>query len=216
MKGHNRFKATPDNHDFMEPDHIARFLRNHKTGTDNFGRHALAEIVKQFHAGSTVLDAACGTCVNWEVFKMRGVPCSYTGMDRSKDLLAHAKQLYGDEIDTQEGYVQEMPFKDAAFDIVILRHILEHLQEGYEAAITEGLRVAKKELIIIFFVDPVNTNEDTIKESEPDEHNCTYFWNTYSWPKLMNFLVQFGYKIETGVVETPGAAARDTIVRIIK
>jgi len=215
-QGHNKFKTSPDNHDFMEPDHIARFLRNHKTGIDNNGRYALAEIINHHHSGETVVDAACGTCVNWEVFKRAGVDCKFIAVDRAEGLLEHAKGLYGSEIEYKLGYVQELPFEDDEVEVVIMRHIMEHLEEGYVAAIEEGLRVASKELIVVFFIDPANGPDDNISESDPDENGCTYFWNTYSLPKLQDFLFSKGYQVKMGRVETFGAAATDTIFRIIK
>lgn len=215
MKGYNQFKRTLDNHDFMSPEHIAGFLRNHRTGTDNLGRQALAQIVRQYD-NPVVLDLACGTCVNWEVFKNAGVKCQYVGMDRTEGMLAEARRRYVGEIDLRHGYVQETLLPDDFADVVIMRHILEHLQEGYEAAIREGLRVASKELVVVFFLDPADTAEDQIQESTPDENNCTYFWNTYSWPKFTRFITSFGYQMKVGHIVTLGAAHADTIVRIIK
>lgn len=209
------YKERIDNHDFMEPDHIARFLRNHRTGTDNFGRMVLSNIIRTYD-NPKVLDAACGTCVNWETFKLLGTKCRYTGMDRTRKMLDHAQTLYDDQIDLQLGYVQDMPFQDGQMDIVIMRHILEHLGEGYEAAIKEGLRVASKELIVVFFVDPSDSDVDIIKESDPDQNGCTYFWNTYSWNKFVNFVSGLGVQIQKQYIVTPGAAAADTIVRLIK
>jgi ubiquinone/menaquinone biosynthesis C-methylase UbiE len=214
-KGFNRFKTSLDNHDFMTPDDIAGFLRNHRTGTDNIGRQALAEIVRQYE-DPMVVDAACGTCVNWEVFKARGVKCDYYGVDRTIGMIERAQELYGDEICVVHGYVQQLPVEDGEADIVIMRHILEHLQEGYEDAIREGLRVASKELVLVFFLDLGRGDEDKIEESEPDENGCTYFWNTYSHPKLMKFLSEFGCQLKVSRWVTPGAAHADTILRIIK
>jgi len=215
MKGHNRFKDTPDNHDFMTEDHIHGFLRNHGTGPENRGRQVLGEIIRGYD-NPTVLDAACGTCVNWETFRNAGVRCQYTGMDRTVGMLENAKLRYGDEIETVQGYVQDIPFEDESKDIVIMRHILEHLQEGYEGAVKEGLRVASKELIVVFFLDPSDSNEDIISESDPDENGCTYFWNTYSWPKFSEFLSKLGVRVQVDRFVTNGAAHADTIVRLIK
>lgn len=214
-KGLNPYKNTKDNHDFMTEEHISRFLRQHGTGIDNRGRHVLAQIIAQYD-NPLVVDAACGTCVNWDVFKGAGIQCRYVGMDRTKGMLTEAQRRYGDEIETREGYVQAMPFNDSEADVVIMRHILEHLQEGYEDAIKEGLRVASRELVIVFFLDPSNANEDVIQESEPDENGCTYFWNTYSWLKFTHFVASLGVQMKHDHVQTPGAAHADTIVRLIK
>lgn len=211
----NKFKNKLDNHDFMTPEHISVFLRNHKTGIDNLGRQALAQIVSQYD-NPTVLDLACATCVNWEVFKNAGVKCQYIGMDRTEGMLLEADKLYGDEITLHRGYVQETNLPNNFADIVIMRHILEHLQEGYEDAVREGLRITRKELIIVFFLDPSDITEDVIQESQPDENGCTYFWNTYNWFKFTRFIVSLGYQMKVSRVVTPGAAHADTIVRIIK
>lgn len=214
-KGFNRFKSTLDNHDFMTEEHIAGFLRNHRTGIDNLGRHALAKIIAQY-SRPVVVDAACGTCVNWDVFKRLGVPCQYIGVDRTKGMLAEANKRYGNEISTREGYVQDLPFDEGEADVVIMRHIVEHLQEGYEDAIREGLRVASKELVLVFFLDPSDQEEDIIQESDPDENGCTYFWNTYSWRKFTSFVASLGVQMKYDRIITPGAAHADTIVRLIK
>ena len=209
------YTIRKDNHDFFTPDHIASFLRTHNTGTNNLGRHKLASIIRE-HNNPSVLDVACGTCVNWEVIKATGVECQYTGLDRTKNMLSHAQALYGNEIKLQEGYIQSLPFQDASFDVVIARHILEHLGEGYETAIKEVLRVASKEAIIVLFVDLADMQDDVIKESEPDVNGCTYFWNTYAADKFMAFLGTLECQVKVDYVSTPGAAANDTIIRLIK
>jgi len=214
MKGHNPYKNTPDNHDFMTETHISGFLRNHKTGIDNLGRQVLGQIVNSYD-NPVVVDAACGTCVNWDLFKRMGVECEYVGIDRTEGMLTEAAKRYP-EITTGQGYVQELPLADDFADIVIMRHIMEHLQEGYEDAIKEGLRVASKELIVVFFLDPSDQEDDVMSESEPDDNGCTYFWNTYSWSKFTNFVAGLGVQMKFNHVATPGAAAADTIVRLIK
>jgi ubiquinone/menaquinone biosynthesis C-methylase UbiE len=131
-------------------------------------------------------------------------------------MLAHARSLYGNDIYLRKGFIQSLPFEDESVDIVIARHILEHLGEGYEAAIKEVYRVADKEAIIVLFVDLADMPNDVIKESEPDENGCTYFWNTYAHDKFMAFLGTLGCRVSVDYVQTPGAAAADTIIRLIK
>jgi len=215
-QGHNKFKSAPDNHDFMTEEHVAGFLRHHRTGVDNLGRQTLGRIIASYD-NPTVADVACGTCVNWETFKNMGVQCRYTGIDRCQKLLSHAVHLYpNDSLNVQLGYVQDTGMPDDHYDVVIMRHILEHLEEGYESAIREGLRIASKELIVVFFLDPSELSEDDVHESEPDDNGCTYFWNTYSWPKFTDFVTTLGVQMKVGHVVTPGAAHADTIVRLIK
>lgn len=209
-----KYKDRLDNHDFMTAEQIAGFLRKHGTGTDNKGRHFLAQVIKLYD-NPTVLDAACGPCVNWEVFKAMGATCRYTGMDRTKAMLADAARNYGDEIELVEGYVQDMPFDSGSKDIVLMRHILEHLPDGYQAAVTEGLRIATKELILVLFLMPCK-GPDKIKESQPDENNCTYFMNTYNKDKLFGFLANLGCQLESQIIQTPGAAHPDLVIRLTR
>lgn len=203
-----------DNHDFFSEEQVQNFLRNYSTGTDNLGRHMLARIVAEYD-NPTVLDVACASAVNHEVFKNCGVHCQYTGLDRTKKLLAEAKRRYGDEITLVEGYAQKLPFQAEAFDVVIIRHLLEHLAD-YEEVIGEAFRVASKELVLVFFLTPHPGDEDFIKESEPDENGCTYWWNQYSYLKLFQFLSKFNCSMERRQIATPNAAHEDTILRLRK
>lgn len=212
-----KWRDRRDNHDFMQPEHVQNFLRNHNTGVENLGRFYLATLLKTQHPqGTTVLDAACGSCVNYEVFRNHKVSCVYTGLDRTDKLLEEARRRYGDEITLVKGFVQEIPLPDESQDVVILRHIVEHLEEGYEVAVREALRVAKKEVILIFFLTPHTGPQDQLSESQPDENGCTYWWNTYSWSKFAQFAASLGVQIQTRQIMTPGAAHADTIVRLIK
>lgn len=215
------YKDRKDTHDYFTPEHVQVFLRNHRTGLDNQGRQYLGHIVKLYGTGPEVkfLDIACCTGTTFETIKLMGLNISYTGIDRTKQFLAHARNLYKDyqpRPEFLEGYAQELPFKDGEFDLVCIRHLLEHLPDGYEAAIKEAVRVASKEAIIVFFLEPHSGSEDIIKEEGPDERGCTYYWNNYSRSKLLKFLSQFGCQIKVERVETPGAAHADLIIRLIK
>ena len=211
------WRTQHNDHDSFEPEHVAKFLRENGTGTDNQGRHKLAQILGEYITKKgevSVVDAACGTAVNWEVFRSYGLNCQYTGLDRTDQFIEHARNLYGDEINLVQGFVQEMPFEDDEHDVVILRHIVEHLADGYENAVREALRVAEKEVILVFFTPLIHSEEDDIRLCEGD--NGPYYWNSYSHPKFIKFLTGLGYRFKMERVITEGAAASDIIVRIIK
>ncbi len=215
------WRTRKDDHDHMTREHAEGFLRQGGTGTDNVGRHALAEILSYYPEPRRVLDGACGSAVNYEVFRNLQVPVDYTGLDRTSVLLDVARDKYGDGVEgysfkAEEGYIEEMPFADNEFDVVILRHILEHLEEGYEVAIKEALRVAEKEVVLVFFLTPHGAWEHNIEERPSGDTGCTHFWNTYSWPQLVQFLTGFGVQVKRHTFTTPGAVHPDTIVRLIK
>lgn len=204
-----------DDHDLLTDEQADQFLRNHMTGPENEGRKTLARILMQY-PGAKVLDAACGGAVNYETFKNAGLDIEYTGLDRTPKLLQAARRRYPN-IHVKFGYVEEMPFADREYDVVILRHILEHLEEGYEIALKEAIRVASKEVIVVFFLTPSIDKEDRFEERQSGENTgYTHWWNTYSMSKFQLFVKPLIKEIKIGQVLTPGAAHIDTIVRLIK
>ncbi len=210
-----------DDHDFMTDEEIAGFLRGPATGFKNNGRRCLVSTVNELGlTRPTVLDAACGTAINWETFKDMGVECDYTGMDRTEKMIVDAERRYGDEITTKIGYVQGLPFEDDSFDVVIMRHIMEHLPPGdMEEAIAEGIRVASNTFLISFFLPPDAREEHDIQENPSNDgrDGCTHFWNTYSHRRLMEFLNGFGYQVQRSMpIPTIGAAHPDVIYSITK
>lgn len=216
------YKQHTNDHDFFTKEHAERFLRNHSTGTDNHGRRRLGYIVDTY-SNPTVLDVACGTCVNWETWKELGINCRYTGFDLTQQFLDIASEKYKDDnIQLDQGYIQEIgqKYDGGSFDVVVMRHILEHIYQGdYKDIIRQGLEIASKELVIVFFLPPHNGNDDIIEERSSNVEGrpeVTHFWNTYSWTKLVSFFTELGVQFETETVYTPSAAHADFIVRLKK
>jgi ubiquinone/menaquinone biosynthesis C-methylase UbiE len=215
------FREHGNDHDFFTKDHAASFLRNHNTGTNNLGRKYLAHILQKYD-NPKVLDVACGSAVNFEVFKSLNVQHQYTGFDLTQGLLNEAKDRYGNEVHLVQGYAQELEkyFTPNSFDVVIIRHFLEHVFNGnYHSILDQAMTIASKEVDVVFFLVPHNDPEDKIEErsSGIDGHpEITHFWNHYSWEKFCNYVNQFGFKMKAELIATPYAAHPDFIVRIIK
>jgi ubiquinone/menaquinone biosynthesis C-methylase UbiE len=211
-----------DDHDFMTDEEIANFLRGPATGYKNNGRRTLVSIVKNLHLGQhpKVLDAACGTAINWETFKDMGVVCDFVGMDRTEKMIDYAEDRYGHEIGLKQGYVQKLPFDDNSFDVVIMRHIFEHLPPGdMERGIAEAIRVASNTALFSFFLPPDGREEHDIQENSSNEgrDGCTHFWNTYSHRRLMEYLTSFGFQVTRSMpILTIGAAHYDIIYKVSK
>jgi ubiquinone/menaquinone biosynthesis C-methylase UbiE len=156
-----------DTHDYFDDVLIQNFLRQHNTGSNNLGRRYLANRIENYDM-PTVLDIACGSAVNYETFKLTGAACKYTGADRTQKLLDEARRRYGDEIELVNAFAQELPFEDSSKDIVIMRHILEHLHpDEWEQCVREAVRVGKDKLFIVFFLGLSDNDEHKIEHNGP-------------------------------------------------
>lgn len=83
------------------------------------------------------------------------------------------------------GRIQNIPANDSSFDVTYSRHILEHL-DSCEQALTELVRVAKKEVIIVFFINPIEGESDEIVTGWADGYPI--YHNRYSKTKIEKFL----------------------------
>ncbi len=70
-----------------------------------------------------LLDVGCGTGVNLKTFQEQG--WDVYGIEISKVAAAQARDRVGDRIHT--GTLEDAPFKEEFFDVIVLSHTLEHL-----------------------------------------------------------------------------------------
>lgn len=156
-------------------------FRSWLTSEGSFSRSILTDLVRGY---DSVLDCACGTCLDYFEYKKKLIPVKYKGIDSCQGLVDEAK-TFG--IDCDLGSIEALPYKDKSFDIVTARHILEHLGY-YEKAISEMCRVARYEVAIIFFLPP-----QEVEVLEKDSNlNFEVNVNKYSKAKLEEFARMFG------------------------
>jgi ubiquinone/menaquinone biosynthesis C-methylase UbiE len=173
-------------------------FRSWLTSEGSFSRSILTDLVRGY---DSVLDCACGTCLDYFEYKKKLIPVKYKGIDSCQGLVDEAK-TFG--IDCDLGSIEALPYEDKSFDIVTARHILEHL-DYYEKAISEMCRVARYEVAIIFFLPP-----QEVEVLEKDSNlNFEVNVNKYSKAKLEEFARMFG-SIEWVTVGS------EVILRIIK
>ena len=110
-------------------------------------------IQKQY---TSILDAGCGFCVDYVPLKRSCPDLHYLGLDISSTFVSKAKEQ---GIPAERARIQNMPHADSSFDIVYARHILEHL-DSYQDAMREMIRVAGKEVLVVFFMAPDNSAKD--------------------------------------------------------
>lgn len=119
----------------------------------------------------SILDIPCGICIDYYGFKKAEIAIDYLGIDITPQLVELAKRQ---DIPVILGSIESIPLSDSSFDLVYARHILEHLS-GYKDALKELIRVAKDEVLIVFFIRPNDSSEDLIKlpliDTYPIYHN---------------------------------------------
>jgi ubiquinone/menaquinone biosynthesis C-methylase UbiE len=97
----------------------------------------------------TVLDAGCGPATEFEGYQRAGLPMTYTGIDGSERMLAMARRRYP-SARLVRGALDAMPFGDRSFDVVLLKHVLEH-QPDYRPVIREAVRLCRRAVVIDLF-----------------------------------------------------------------
>ena len=95
---------------------------------------------------TSVLDCGAGNFSEYYSFEEDGIDIKYTGIDITKRFVEKAKAK---GIDAFHCSIQNMPFENNSFDVVICYDIINH-QKEIMPCIDEAMRVAKKEVIVGF------------------------------------------------------------------
>lgn len=132
-----------------------------------FGRSfkaAVAELA-EVNPGEAVLDLGCGTGTLLRALVARQSDARYTGIDPDPQVLAIARRRLQRNarppVELTQGYAQDLPFPDAAFDLVISTLIFHHLPDQVKvAALREVRRVLTPHgrfLLVDFGTPPTRT-----------------------------------------------------------
>lgn len=159
---------------------IEGFLRSEQEGIESPSRRKIREILLEF-PGATLLDAACGPAVELEGYKKYGIDVDYKGMDATPKMIDYAREMFPDD-KFKIGSITSISEEDGSFDVVLARHILEHLPH-YRDAMKECFRVARRAVIVNFFIELSHTDGDTITT-----RGKNYYNNCYSRKLFEDFL----------------------------
>lgn len=95
----------------------------------------------------SLLDAGCGN--GYLLNRLKDQADFVVGADLSKVGLDLTKISIGDSIDgLAQAFLENLPFKDKAFEVVVSSHVLEHVK-NIDTAIKELKRVTERKLIIL-------------------------------------------------------------------
>lgn len=140
--------------DTQDPEYLReRFLRDPIDGIAHPSRRYLRAWL-QAHPGLSLLDVPCGPGVEYEGFQRDQISVRYIGMDASDVMLTVCRRRFPG-VDIRKGDLTQIPLPDQAVDVVLCRHILEHL-EDYRPAIREAVRVARQTVFLVLFRVPTH------------------------------------------------------------
>jgi SAM-dependent methyltransferase len=132
-------------------EYLATFLHGPGVGIDHPSRAFLASCIR---AGESVLDVGCGPGVNYEVLLAHGRASHYVGVDSSEPSIALAQERYpGATFRVCNALALASEFGPHSVDVVLVRHVLEHLPD-FEAAMDQTIAVSRRLALFVFFLSP--------------------------------------------------------------
>jgi len=81
----------------------------------------------------------------------------YTGIDVSFPIIMEARKAHPG-VAWAQADINAIPFADSSFDSVLVRHVLEHVEDPVRA-IRESARVSRRLLILCFFLPPAEQEQ---------------------------------------------------------
>jgi len=168
-------------------------LWGYNQGFENEGRQHWLRYLKAFPKPADsklkVCELGFGAGVDLQLLKESG-QLQYIemyGVDVTTKFCQHAALKFPEIKVTQiNGY--DIPFPDKFFDVLYMRHVLEH-QENYRWQLREAFRVTSKELFINFFIPLTSEPVDEIV------FDNIFYHNKYSRKLLETFCDKYGWEI---------------------
>lgn len=126
-------------------------------GTDDWSRVRVRERAAECEY-ETILDCGAGLGLDWYGFGNLSHEHTWQGIEPSSGMRNAARRIavsYGrdEPPPIAAGDIHAIPFEDASVELVYCRHVLEHLP-SFEQALNEMMRVAKLEVMVVFFMRP--------------------------------------------------------------
>jgi glycosyltransferase involved in cell wall biosynthesis len=124
-----------------------RALNRHKSA-----RRQLADMLVRL--GDSLLDLGCGPGALWGHLARYQPRFTWAGVDATAEMVAVARRLFP-SVPVYNVDAAATTLNSNSFDIVLLRHVLEHLPSPLMAAtLTEAMRLARRAVVLDFYVLP--------------------------------------------------------------
>lgn len=173
----------------------------------NTAEHRIIREILREQGVDSVLDAGCGVGSCLGGFLEEGIRTKYTGADLSRYMLETANSRYPGRFIRAD--VRTLPFADSSHEAVVVKHVLEHL-EDYKKAVEESVRVASKLVVIDLFHRLLPFNRDFHLY-----HRDGFWENWYSRPKFEKFLRTLPLK-SFDKIQTAGTSRQTAEIYVLK
>jgi SAM-dependent methyltransferase len=136
-----------------EPARIAQIVADERQLPPQLSvRRQLAEILVRL--GDRLLDVGCGPGALWPRLEPYRPRVEWVGVDVTAAMVAAARRLFPG-VAVYQADAGHLPFPDQSFDVVLLRHVLEHLPYSLlEAALAQAMRLARRAVVVDFYLPP--------------------------------------------------------------
>jgi glycosyltransferase involved in cell wall biosynthesis len=148
------------------PQRIKRIVQDEQQRSPSqSNRSALADLVVSL--GDSLLDVGCGPGALWQYFENYKPRFSWTGVDVTEAMASVAHKL-APQVGIAVTDAGKLPFVDKSFEVVLLRHVLEHLPQWLmREALSEAMRVARRAVVVDFYI-PTTTTKASCTERVGD------------------------------------------------
>jgi SAM-dependent methyltransferase len=113
---------------------------------------AYAGFLRGLDGVETALEVGAGELTTTGALAMRLPEVAWHGVELSFNRVLQGKRFFqehfGIDIAACKGDAMRLPYADRSFDLVVTSHCLEHIPFGYEKALDEIMRVAKRHVVL--------------------------------------------------------------------
>lgn len=210
-------------------DKDSEFMRHDGQGKDTKSRNFIVDLLKEGDVNN-IADVGCGPAIDLENMLWKNALTSrridetekaipYVGMDVTEGFFRRIMKL-GAILEHPISFrpvvdPRRLPANDGEFDVVYSRHVLEH-QPDHLNLLSEMLRIAKKKVVLVFFIPPFHWNPDEFGMGyhRVEIREDGFYYNTYSRSLLEHEILSIGGLIDrTEWIDDDGVINEAWVIR---